>query len=419
MHLNLSLVAILGHLTAHLPLASAADPDPIPYFAFSDIGTFNLSSLNASDARNSAILTRQEAELLPNRTRQLRHGSYLRKLAKGKDIYFTTKANGTEHDITSFLHHFGISGVMIVKDGKIRLERYQYGNEPSFRNQIQSCTKSFITTSMGIAIAQNKISLNDPVSKWIPELAKSPWGPVHIRNLIDMTSGVQEPNGTHNPDLFNDVYPRTDPDAVIKWFKTFDKVAEPGKVFNYYNPNYYVTSLSLTRAIGEPLQNWVSKNIWEPAGMQYDGYMRVTGAGQVDGHGGLALTLPDMARYGMFILDAFNGNGGPRVPKQWFHDISSASSSKGIRGPGSIDIVPGFGYQTGWWTTPRGAKKYQLGNDGGFAALGTYDQAVYVIPGINTTIVLQSDNPVHYPNLFYFGQQFATAASLALREERY
>ncbi|KAH7199281.1 beta-lactamase/transpeptidase-like protein [Fusarium oxysporum] len=265
MHLSLSLVAILGHLTARLPLASAADPKPIPYFAFSDIGTFNLSSLNASGARNSAIITRQEAELLPNRTRQLRYGSYLRKLAKEKDIYLTTRANGTEHDITSFLYHFGICGVRITKDRKIRLERYQYGNGPSFRNQIQSCTKSFITTSMGIAIAQNKISLNDPVSKWIPELAKSPWGPVHIRNLIDMTSGVEEPNSTHNPDLFNDVYPRTDPDAVTKWFKTFDKVAEPGKVFNYCSPNYYVASLSLTRDIGEPLQDWVTKNIMEPS----------------------------------------------------------------------------------------------------------------------------------------------------------
>lgn len=418
MHLNLSLVAALGHLTAHLALASSASVDPIPYFAFSDIGTFNLSSLNASDARNSAILTRQEAELLPNRTRQLRHGSYLRKLAKGKEIHFITKANGTEHDITSFLHHFGISGLMIVKDGKIRLERYQYGNEPSFRNQIQSCTKSFITTSFGIAIAQKKISLDDPVSKWVPELSKSPWGPVHLQQLIDMTSGVVEPNSTHSPDLFNDIYPRTSPDAVIKWFKTFDKVAEPGKVFNYYNPNFYVASLSLTRAIGEPLQDWVAKNIWEPAGMQYDGYMRVTGAGQVDGHGGLAVTLPDMARYGMFILDAFNGNGGPRVPKQWFHDISTASTSKGVRKPGAIDIVPGFGFQSGWWTTTRGGKTYQIGDDGGFATLGTYDQAVYVIPGINTTIVLQSDYPVHYPNLFAFGHQFATAASLALRKER-
>ncbi|KAM0085451.1 hypothetical protein ACKRZS_002289 [Fusarium odoratissimum] len=265
MHLSLSLVAILSHLTARLPLASAADPKPIPYFAFSDIGTFNLSSLNASGARNSAIITRQEAELLPNRIRQLRYGSYLRKLAKEKDIYLTTRANGTEHDITSFLYHFGISGVRITKDRKIRLERYQYGNGPSFRNQIQSCTKSFIKTSMGIAIAQNKISLNDPVSKWIPELAKSPWGPVHIRNLIDMTSGVEEPNSTHNPYLFNDVYPRTDPDAVTKWFKTFDKVAEPGKVFNYCSPNYYVASLSLTRDIGEPLQERVTKNIMEPS----------------------------------------------------------------------------------------------------------------------------------------------------------
>jgi hypothetical protein len=66
---------------------------------------------------------------------------------------------------------------------------------------------------------------------------------------------------------------------------------------------------------------------------------------------------------------------------------------------------------------PRGGKKYQLGDDGGFAALGTYGQAIYIIPSMNTTIALQSSYPVHYPDLFWFGQQFATAASLALKKE--
>ncbi|CAG9955451.1 unnamed protein product [Clonostachys rosea f. rosea IK726] len=416
MQIKHAILSLLGPLVVNLPLAVTADAPPTPYFALADIGTFNLSSLNATDARNTAILTRQEAELLPNRTTQVRHGSNLRHLVRGKEISFSTTANGTTHNISSFMYHFGMAGVMIVKDGEIRLEKYQYGNEPSFRNQVQSVTKAFLSTALAAAVAKKKISLSDRVSKYIPELAKSAYGPVPLQNLIDMTSGVVEHNSTSNPDLFNDIYPRTDPEAVLKWFKTFEKVAEPGQIFNYYNPNYYVLSLSLTRALGEPVQDWVTKTIWGPAGMKYDGYMRVTGAGQVDGHGGLALTLQDMARFGLFVLDVFIGRGGPRVPDRWFQDISAASTSTGVRAPGAIDIVPHSGYQTGWWTMPRGGKKYQLGDDGGFAALGTYDQAIYIIPGMNTTIAMQSSYPVHYPDLFWYGQQFATAASLALKK---
>lgn len=82
---------------------------------------------------------------------------------------------------------------------------------------------------MGIAISKKNTSLDDLVSKYVPELAKSAWEPVQIRHLIDMTSGVYEHNSTNNPDLFNDVYPRTDPEAVLKWSKMFEKVADPSK----------------------------------------------------------------------------------------------------------------------------------------------------------------------------------------------
>ncbi|KAH7111649.1 beta-lactamase/transpeptidase-like protein [Dactylonectria estremocensis] len=416
MKMKHSLVFLFGVVGLRMPTTSAADTAAVRYIDPSQIGTFNMSSLDSTDPPNTAFVTRHEDELLPNRTTQVRHGLKLRRITEGKELRFSTKANGSLHTIDSFMYHFGLAGVMIVKDGAIRLERYQYGNEPSFRNQVQSVTKSFVSTALAIAIKRKKIRLSDRVSKHVPELARSAYGSVPLQNLVDMTSGVTEQNSTNNPDLFNDVYPRTNPEAVLNWFKTFEKVARPGEVYNYYNPNYYVLSLSLTRAIGEPLEDWITKHIWEPAGMKYDGYMRTTGARQVDGHGGLALTLQDMARFGLFVLDSFNGRGGPRVPAGWFDDISAASTSTGIRAPGHIDAVPNSGYQTGWWTMPRGGKRYQLGDDGGFAALGTYGQAIYIIPGINTTIVMQSSYPIHFPDLFYYGQQFATAASLALKK---
>lgn len=61
-----------------------------------------------------------------------------------------------------------------------------------------------------------------------------------------------------------------------------------------------------------------------------------------------------MARFGMFALDSLKGR-----------------------------LVPEFGYELGWWPPPRGGAEYTLGDDGTFAALGTYNQAVHVVPGAN------------------------------------
>lgn len=381
------------------------------------IGTFNLTvTVPSTDPANRAFINRQEEELLPNRTLQARHGSNLRELSKGKPFDARGVVNGSSENIESFMYKFGIAGLMVVKDGAVRAEKYQYGNMPSSRNVVQSCTKSFVSTALGIAIVEGKLKLSDKVSKWVPELKTTPWGDITILNLINMDAGVSA--SPTSSDYF-DIYWSTNPNAVFELFKSYQKFASPGQVFNYQDQNFYVTSVVVSRAVKEPIQDYISRNIWEPAGMKYDGYFRATGAGQVDGHGGLAIALSDMVRFSSFVNDNLKGHGGPKVPEGWFESISKGTTAIGIHGAGNISVVPGFGYQNGWWIPPRssGKGKYLLGDDGAFAALGTYDSAIYVIPGLNTSIAYQANYPVHTGDLFYYGQEMATAIALQLKKE--
>jgi len=395
-------------------VSTLAEPTVLPYVDYTKIGTFSLTSLNSTNPANSAIRTRHEEELLfANRTVQVRHGSKLRQLHQGKPIEVSARINGSRESIDSFMAKFGIAGLMVIEHGAVRVEKYLYGNAPVSKDVIQSCTKSFTSTALAVAVAEGKISIDDLASKYVPELVGTPYGQVSLLQISDMTSGVTVPDNV--PDYF-DIYLESDPEAVFELFRQYKTAAPPGEVYNYLDQNYYVLAVAISRAVGEPIQSYIQRNIWEPAGMEYDGLMRATAAGQVDGHGGLGITLGDMARFALYILDNINGNGGPKVPAGWFHDIAKGSTSTGIRAPGAIDDAPNFGYQTGWWTLPRGADKYQLGDDLAFTALGTYDQAIYVIPGLNTTIAMQSSFPVHYPELFYYGQEFATAVALALKK---
>ncbi|KAJ4260423.1 hypothetical protein NW762_007162 [Fusarium torreyae] len=388
------------------------------------IGSFSLSSIHSADPAYTPLLYRLREETFTNRTTQIRHGSYLRRFTRDTsfDIAAALDTN-SGINLDKFMRRCGLTGCTVVQNGAILLEEYRHGNSKASRNDVQSVTKSVVSTALAIAQQEGKLSVNDPVSRHVEELKGTAWADVPLLALSSMSSGVVEqseeerPADVPNPYYATELYPQTDPKAVMNWLKTARKVAEPWEEFHYYNPNYYVLSTAISRATKEPLDEYISRTIWEPAGMQYDGYIRTTAAGHVDGHGGLSVTLTDMARFGCFILDGFKGEGkGPAVPPGWFQDISAARYSVGARVLHPDNFVSNFGYESGWWTTGRGGKQYKMGDDGAFAAMGMYGQSIYIVPKLNAVIAIQSGYPEHDLNLFTRNAELATAILKALRQ---
>ncbi|HSV82774.1 MAG TPA: serine hydrolase [Ramlibacter sp.] len=405
-------------LATGMLLAGAALADESP-----KIGTFVLASeadYLATPPALRAFVFRHMDEVENNPTRQVRHGDHLRELPVGAPVDVKVAIQGRQESIDSFMDRYGIASLVVVKDGVIRAERYQYGNKPSSRMVVQSVTKSITSTALAVALKEGKIgSLDEMVTKYVPELAGTAYGSVTIRDVADMVPGVQpsEASAEQARDLRRKAYYSPNRNAVLDLLATYKTYAKPGEAYAYADINYYVISLLLTRAVGKPLSEYVSEKIWKPAGMEYDAYMRLTHAGQEDGHGGMAMTALDMARFGLFVLDTFQGKGGPNVPSGWFAGIAQARPDRhGVRVPGRIAAVPGFGYELGWWTLPRGGSSYQLGDDGGFAALGFYGQAIYVVPGQNVVAILQSASTVHAPELFARGRELVTAIVQTLKQ---
>ncbi|KAM0200771.1 hypothetical protein ACHAPI_002436 [Fusarium lateritium] len=389
------------------------------------ISTFNLSNINPADPAYTPLLYRLREETFQNRTTQVRHGSYLRRFTRDTSIDIASaiqKDSGI--DLDKFMRRYGLTGCVVIQKGAIRLEEYRHGNSRASRNDVQSVTKSVVSTALAIAQQEGKLSVNDPVSLHVEELKGTAWADVPLLALSSMSSGVVEqseeerPADVPNPMYATELYPQTDPEAVLSWLKTAKKVAEPWEEFHYYNPNYYVLSTAISRATKEPLDEYLSRVIWEPAGMQYDGYIRTTGAGHVDGHGGLSVTLTDMARFGCFILDSFREEGkGPNVPPNWFQDISEAKYSVGARALHPDNFVSNFGYESGWWTTGRGGTEYMMGDDGALAAIGMYGQSIYVVPKLDVVIAIQSGYPEHELDLFTKNAELATSILKVLRRQ--
>ncbi|HSV82777.1 MAG TPA: serine hydrolase [Ramlibacter sp.] len=346
----------------------------------------------------------------------------MRELPAGAGFDLQASIEGHVENIDSFMQRYHTAALIVVKDGKVRVERYRYGNTVRSKWVMFSVTKSFVSTAVAAALHEGLIRLDDPVASYVPELRGSGYGDVPVQDLLNMTSGVDRQNAHETPGANpqRDAYYSTDPNAVFAYLRTLTRSSSLAGCFNYNDADTHVLGLAATRAVGMPLATYISERIWKPAGMEEDGHMRLTVAGQEVCHGGLSLTLRDLARFGLFVLDDAVAGGRRYVPEGWFAAIGRGPAEPdSTRAPGRISNAPDFGYQNHWWTIPSGRAAYELGDDGGFAALGIYGQQVYVVPGLKLVLAMQSANVVgREPPLFNRGRELATAIAKEFRTGR-
>jgi CubicO group peptidase (beta-lactamase class C family) len=99
--------------------------------------------------------------------------------------------------VDDFLARQRIMGLIIVKDGVVQVERYQYDRKPSHRFVSQSMAKSVTALAIGFALAEGRIkSLDDRADQYAPKLGGTLYGATTIRNLLRMSSGAHLKSAT-------------------------------------------------------------------------------------------------------------------------------------------------------------------------------------------------------------------------------
>lgn len=129
---------------------------------------------------------------------------------------------------------------------------------------IGSITKQFTATAVMLLVQQGKLSLEDKVSKYFPELTRS--NDVTLRNLMTMTSGYQDfaPQDYIIPEWLKTV----DPLTVVHQFATKPLDFEPGTEWQYSNTNYEIVALIVQKVSGEPLSTFIRQHVLVPAGIE-------------------------------------------------------------------------------------------------------------------------------------------------------
>ncbi len=319
-------------------------------------------------------------------TRTVRRGAPVRALgaapAKGLPA-FPIRANGTTYDLYDYMSRNRVAGLLVTQGDTLIHEQYELGITAATRWLSMSMAKSVSTTLVGAAIRDGYItSVEDPLTRYLPELSGSGYDGVSIRDLMLMTSGVRwddthtEPTSERRRML--DLQIGQEPGAIMRYMASLPRAHAPGTVWNYSTGETHVVGALVHAATGKWLADYLSERIWSRIGTEADAewWLEAPGSLEVAGSG-LCATLRDYARFGRFILEGSVIDGEPVLPEGW---TAEATRSRQIAGQ-RLD----YGYM--WWAVP--ARDGSL-DDGAFSARGIFGQYIYLNPARRIQIVVLS-----------------------------
>ena len=294
---------------------------------------------------------------------------------------------GKTHDLEAFAANTRTTGLLIMRGDQILYERYYQGSAPDSRFISFSVGKSFVSSLIGIALAEGKIrSLDDKMIDYLPELKGGAYETATIRDVLEMSSGTS----------FDEEY--TDAKSGIGGFialfdqnkgglydysRKFKSARKPGEKFNYASADTEILGALLAKVTGQRAADYMSEKLWKPMGAEGEARWILDqpgDAGREIAAGGLLIRLRDYARFGQLAAHDGAVDGRQVLPKGW---IAQATQPQRPQvGYGKLSEGPlGYGYQ--WWLIP--------GADRAFTGEGIYGQFLMVNPALDLVMVKTSN----------------------------
>jgi CubicO group peptidase (beta-lactamase class C family) len=238
------------------------------------------------------------------------------------------------------LHSF-----MLVRHGQVVAEGWWSPYAAAEPHMMFSLSKSFTSTAVGLAIADGKLTVEDPVLRFFPD--EAPAQPsanlkaMRVRDLLTMSVGH------HDEDIQN--FPYNDEDSVVKKFLALPVTHKPGTFFVYNTPASYMLSAIVQKVTGQSVLEYLRPRLFDPLGIENPTW-DASKQGISLGGFGLSIRTEDIARFGQLYLQKGTWHGKQIVPAGWVEDATSRHMSNGSS-PTS-DWEQGYGYQ--FWRCRHG-----------------------------------------------------------------
>jgi CubicO group peptidase (beta-lactamase class C family) len=305
----------------------------------------------------------------------------------------------------------GTSQCVVIRDGLLVWR----GEDIDNLHTVWSCTKSFLSTTLGLLIEDGKCSLDTRAADVYPPMEKQ-YPAVTLRHLVTFTSGYR---------------PR-EASAAAAPFEPSEPLFAPGERF-HYSWESYLLALLLTKIAGEPLRDLFRRRVAEPIGLRqdqwrwgdwgaFDALTGLHGAAVCGGSGlyerGVWITARALARVGWLFACGGEWDGRPLLRRSWVEQalapqVPAATPPHEARAwywrlPGT------YGFY--WWTNGidcRGRRMWPAAPPPAAAMQGHLNNVCFVIPPWRMVVVRLGMDAAVDNDLY---DEFFAALRQAIRE---
>jgi CubicO group peptidase (beta-lactamase class C family) len=266
-----------------------------------------------------------------------------------------------------------MNSFMLVRHGHVVAEGWWAPYDRDTPHMLYSLSKSFTSTAVGLAVAEGKLNLDDPVLKFFPD--EAPADPsanlraMRVRDLLRMNTG----NQIEAPIRVN--FPELQTESWVKTFLTHPVPFKPGTHFLYNSPATYMLSAIVQKVTGVTVLEYLRPRLFEPLGFK-DPVWISSPQGISAGGYGLSVRTEEVARFGELYLRRGMWNGKQLIPASWIQQATAMQTSTGSA-PAS-DWDQGYGYQ--FWRSRHNS----------FRGDGAFGQYCMVIPELDAVVAITS-----------------------------
>ena len=282
-------------------------------------------------------------------------------------------------NLGDFLARTDTIAFVAIQGDRLLFERYFHGRDRSSISQAFSTSKSILSFLVGAAIGAGLIgSVDDAVTRYVPELAAAGFGKVRIADLLQMKSSMDyvendNPFGRHVRFNYTN---HLESEILALRVKPV-----PDDRFIYKSGENALLGLILKRALkGKSIAQYTQERLWDSLGMEYGGLW------SLDREGGMEKTwcclsaaARDFAKIGVLYRDGGMWEGKALVSKKWIDD-STRQGAYSAEQWKRANVSPAFwnyGYQ--WWLVDQAR--------GDFTSRGKDGQFIYVDPARGVVLV--------------------------------
>jgi len=295
-------------------------------------------------------------------------------------------------DASDYANTYNLTGLLIARGNEIWHEQYRFNRTVDMRFFGWSMTKSIVGLLTGIALQEGLFtSVDDPIEKYVKSLQGHPFAGITLRNLLNMTSGINICEAYCSPNTGFERYGysqigfsprRGEGTDQIKGFMQFQwgRNQAQGTSFNYTDICPVIIAWALESVYEKPLANITEQKLWHPLGAKDDATWLTDSKGFTFSGAGFSATLRDWARIGLLVAQNGIVDGQQIVSKSW---LNATSRHDDIEGAVKFNVArPQRGYKNFFWHHSRDGQMLRMA--------GNHAQNILIDKKSGTTLVQTS-----------------------------